>query len=141
MKLHALAVTAAGIRRYLRWLGEPTDPPTLAPARGPAFFKSRVIRRQLGEPVQAELFDAHRARAREAPVCARSAKRRPKTCRSPSRHSAATTCRVDAAFRQLRAAADARAFIPTTRVSAAISHARSRCESVHTNYAPGVRGR
>jgi len=34
-------------------------PPTLAPARGPPWFKSRVIRRRLGEPVQAELFDAH----------------------------------------------------------------------------------
>jgi hypothetical protein len=57
MKLRALVVTAAGIVRYLRWLGEPTEPPTLAPARGPPFFKSRVIRRRLGEPVQAELFD------------------------------------------------------------------------------------
>ncbi len=59
MKLRALVVTAAGIRRYLRWLGEPSEPPTLAPARGPPFFSSRVIRRRLGEPVQAELFDAH----------------------------------------------------------------------------------
>ena len=58
MKLRALVVTAAGIVRYLKWLGEPTEPPTLAPARGPPFFKSRVIRRRLGEPVQAELFDA-----------------------------------------------------------------------------------
>jgi hypothetical protein len=33
--------------------------PTLSPARGPPFFKSVVIRRKLGEPVQAELFDAH----------------------------------------------------------------------------------
>jgi hypothetical protein len=58
MKLRALVVTAAGIRRYLRWLGEPTEPPVLAPARDPPFFLSRVIRRRLGEPVQAELFDA-----------------------------------------------------------------------------------
>ncbi len=56
MKLRALVV-AAGIVRYLRWLGEPTAPPTLAPARGPPWFKSRVIRRRLGDPVQAELFD------------------------------------------------------------------------------------
>ena len=55
----ALVMTSAGIERYLTWLGEPTEPPTLAPARGPPFFKSRVIRRRLGEPVQAELFDTH----------------------------------------------------------------------------------
>jgi hypothetical protein len=59
MKLRALVITAAGIRRYLRWLGEASEPPALAPARGPPFFSSRVIRRRLGEPVQAELFDAH----------------------------------------------------------------------------------
>ena len=59
LKLRALVMTAAGIERFLRWLGEPTEPPTLAPARDPPFFKSRVIRRRLGEPVQAELFDAH----------------------------------------------------------------------------------
>ncbi len=33
--------------------------PMLAPSRGPPWFKSRVIRRKLGEPQQAELFDAH----------------------------------------------------------------------------------
>lgn len=43
----------------MKWLGEPTEPPTLAPSRGPPWFKSRVIRRKLGELVQAELFDAH----------------------------------------------------------------------------------
>ncbi len=59
MKLRALVITSAGIDRYLNWLGEPTEPPQLAPSRGPPFFKSRVIRRKLGEPVQAELFDAH----------------------------------------------------------------------------------
>ena len=59
MKLRALVMTSAGIERYLAWLGEPTEPPTLAPARAPPFFKSRVIRRRLGEPAQAPLFDAH----------------------------------------------------------------------------------
>ena len=59
MKLRAFIVTAAGIERYLTWLGEPTEPPTLSPARGPPFFKSVVIRKKLGEPTQAELFDAH----------------------------------------------------------------------------------
>lgn len=59
MKLRALVMTSAGIERYLRWLGEPVDPPALAPARDPPYFKSRVIRRRLGQPAQAELFDAH----------------------------------------------------------------------------------
>jgi hypothetical protein len=59
LKLRALLLTSAGIERYLRWLGEPTEPPPLAPSRGPPFFKSQLIRRRLGEPVQAELFDAH----------------------------------------------------------------------------------
>jgi hypothetical protein len=59
MKLRALVITSAGIERYLRWLGEPTEAPARASARGPPWFKSRVIRRRLGEPVQAELFDAH----------------------------------------------------------------------------------
>jgi hypothetical protein len=59
MKLRALVITSASIQRYLSWLGEPTEPPALAPARGPPFFKSRAIRKKLGEPFQAELFDAH----------------------------------------------------------------------------------
>ena len=57
--LRALVMTTASIERYLSSLGEPVDPPTLAPARDPPFFKSQVIRRRLGEPAQAELFDAH----------------------------------------------------------------------------------
>jgi hypothetical protein len=52
-------MTSTGIQRYLAWLGEPTQPPSLAPARDPPFFKSRVIRRRLAEPAQAELFEAH----------------------------------------------------------------------------------
>lgn len=59
MKLRALVMTAAGIERYLAWLGEPSDPPRLAPARAPPYFKHPAIRMRLGEPVQAELFDAH----------------------------------------------------------------------------------
>jgi ribosomal protein L40E len=59
LKMRALVITAAGIRRYLRWLGEPTEPPILAPARDPPFFKSVALRTRLGEPAQAELFDAH----------------------------------------------------------------------------------
>lgn len=58
MKLRSLVMTSAGIERYLAWLGEPSDPPLLAPARGPPYFKHPALRRRLGEPGQAELFDA-----------------------------------------------------------------------------------
>jgi hypothetical protein len=34
MKLRALVIAAASIQRLLRHLGEPADPPVLAPARG-----------------------------------------------------------------------------------------------------------
>ena len=37
------------LERFLRHIGEPTEPPTLSPARGPPFFKTRVVRRKLGE--------------------------------------------------------------------------------------------
>ncbi|MBK7583313.1 MAG: transposase [Myxococcales bacterium] len=62
MKLRHLVMATASIERYLAWLGEPSDPPRLAPARGPPYFKHPAIRRRLadpGEPAQAELFDAH----------------------------------------------------------------------------------
>jgi hypothetical protein len=62
LKLRALVMTTTtttSIERYLSWLGEPIDPPALAPARDPPCFKSRVIRQRLGEPAQPELFDAH----------------------------------------------------------------------------------
>jgi hypothetical protein len=59
MKLRALVMTTTSIERYLRWLGEPVDPPTHAPARDPPYIKSQVIRRRRGEPAQAGLFDAH----------------------------------------------------------------------------------
>ncbi|MBN2195546.1 MAG: right-handed parallel beta-helix repeat-containing protein, partial [Polyangiaceae bacterium] len=35
LKLRALLLTSAGIERYLPWLGEPSEPPPLAPSRGP----------------------------------------------------------------------------------------------------------
>src|SRR5262249_52367276 len=41
--------TAASIDRFLRRIGESTEPPPLSPARGPPYFKSRVLRRRLGE--------------------------------------------------------------------------------------------
>jgi hypothetical protein len=60
MKLRALVTAAQSIERFLRYNGEPTEPPTLSPARAPPFFKSRVVRRRLDEPDgdarQQELF-------------------------------------------------------------------------------------
>jgi hypothetical protein len=62
MKLQALVIAAASIVRLLRHLSEPVDPPALAPARGPPFFKTRALRRKLGEleptGAQGELFGA-----------------------------------------------------------------------------------
>jgi hypothetical protein len=49
LRLRALVTAAASIERFLRHLGEPTEPPPLSSARGPPFFKSRVLRRKLGE--------------------------------------------------------------------------------------------
>jgi len=49
MRLRALITAAESIERFLRRIGEPTDPPPLSPARGPPFFKSRVLRRKLDE--------------------------------------------------------------------------------------------
>jgi hypothetical protein len=62
LKLRALVTRPASIRRYLRYLGEPTEAPPLAPARDPPYFKSRALRRKLGDldepPAQRELFGA-----------------------------------------------------------------------------------
>jgi hypothetical protein len=61
MKLRALVI-AASIERLLRQFGDPVDPPALSPARGPPFFKSRAVRRKLGEleapRAQTEMFEA-----------------------------------------------------------------------------------
>ena len=45
MRLLAMVTDAKNIARYLRGLGEATDAPTRAPARGPPYWKSRVLRR------------------------------------------------------------------------------------------------
>jgi hypothetical protein len=47
--LRVLVTAAASIGRYLRYLGEPPLLPPLSPASGPPYFKSRVLRRKLGE--------------------------------------------------------------------------------------------
>jgi hypothetical protein len=49
MKLRALVIAAQSIERFLRHFGEPVDPPPLALARDPPFFKSCSVRRKLGE--------------------------------------------------------------------------------------------
>ena len=49
MRLVALVTEAASVRRFLRGLGESTDAPARAPARGPPYWRSRVLRRAAGE--------------------------------------------------------------------------------------------
>ncbi len=49
MRLVALVTEAASVRRFLRGLGESTDAPARAPARGPPYWRSRVLRRVVGE--------------------------------------------------------------------------------------------
>jgi hypothetical protein len=41
----ALVTDPQQVRRFLRGIGEPTEPPPREPARGPPFWKSRVLRR------------------------------------------------------------------------------------------------
>ena len=45
MKLVAMVTDPKSIARVLRHLKEPTDPPAREPARGPPYWKSRVLRR------------------------------------------------------------------------------------------------
>jgi hypothetical protein len=62
MKLRALVTRAKSITRFLRRIGEPTEPTPIAPARGPPFYKSPVLRRKLGQldgdsHAQIEMFE------------------------------------------------------------------------------------
>lgn len=58
MKLKAFITTPKSLERLCRKLGDPTSPPERAPARGPPYFASKVVRRVLGEPLgQQDLFD------------------------------------------------------------------------------------
>ena len=50
MKLIALVQDPENIARYLRHLGLPTEVPAMAPARGPPYWQSRVLRRRYREP-------------------------------------------------------------------------------------------
>jgi hypothetical protein len=49
MKLVALVTDPGPIRRVLRHLGEPTDPPAREPARGPPYWQSRALRRSASD--------------------------------------------------------------------------------------------
>jgi hypothetical protein len=53
MKVIALVRDPESIARYLRHLGLPTEEPSMAPARGPPFWQSRVLRRRYGDPTDA----------------------------------------------------------------------------------------
>jgi hypothetical protein len=44
MRLVALVTATQSIARILQHLGEPTEPPVRAPARGPPYFASRAVR-------------------------------------------------------------------------------------------------
>jgi hypothetical protein len=48
MRLVALVTDPKSTHRFLRDLGESTDGPVRAPARGPPYCKSRVLRRADG---------------------------------------------------------------------------------------------
>jgi hypothetical protein len=45
MRLVALVTDPKSTQRFLRRLGEPTEAPVREPARGPPYWKSRVLRR------------------------------------------------------------------------------------------------
>jgi hypothetical protein len=45
MRLVALVTDPKQVRRFLHGIGEPTEPPSREPARGPPYWKSRVLRR------------------------------------------------------------------------------------------------
>jgi len=61
MRLIALITEPPEVARFLRHLGEPTEPPSRAPARDPPYWQSRVLRRKHGHDPdhsgQQELFD------------------------------------------------------------------------------------
>jgi hypothetical protein len=48
LRLSAMMTEPKEIARYLRALGEPTEVPARTPARGPPYWRSRVLRRQAG---------------------------------------------------------------------------------------------
>ncbi|HEX5076892.1 MAG TPA: transposase [Gemmatimonadaceae bacterium] len=60
MRLLALVTDTKNVARFLRHIGEPTEPPPRAPARDPPFWQSRVLRRRHYERSgQMGLFEEH----------------------------------------------------------------------------------
>jgi hypothetical protein len=60
MRLLALVTERNNVARFLRHLGEPTEPPLRAPARDPPYWQSRVLRRRHDEKSpQMGLFEEH----------------------------------------------------------------------------------
>jgi putative transposase len=60
MRLIALITEPPNVARFLRHLGEPTEPPLRATARDPPFWQSRVLRRRHHErSAQMGLFEEH----------------------------------------------------------------------------------
>jgi hypothetical protein len=60
MRLLALITEPKNVARFLRHIGEPTDPPPRAPARDPPYWTSRVLRRRHHEQSgQMGLFEEH----------------------------------------------------------------------------------
>ena len=72
-RLRALVTAPQNMERFLRHIGEPTKPPTLSPARAPPFFKTRVVRRKLGEAdddaLQQEMFQRLTEARKQRPRC------------------------------------------------------------------------
>ena len=54
MRLLAMITEPRATARFLRALGEATDVPARAPARGPPYWKSQVLRRSAGAEQAAE---------------------------------------------------------------------------------------
>jgi hypothetical protein len=62
MRLLALISDLPSVARFLRHLGEPTEPPKRAPARDPPYWTSRVLRRHpehSGHSAQMGMFEEH----------------------------------------------------------------------------------
>ena len=49
LRLVAMVTEVAGITRYLRAVGEPAEPPSRSPPRGPPYWASRALRRRAGD--------------------------------------------------------------------------------------------
>src|SRR3954468_18470135 len=61
MRLLAVITDLASAARFLRHQGEPTEPPSRAPARAPPYWQSKIVRRH-GQPEQSSqlgLFEEH----------------------------------------------------------------------------------